>query len=85
MSKNIPLGKDSIYSEKFRNYIRELAKAKKLQDTKVFTCNCEAQICRGKFIRKFEWQTHCQWEMLRTGKITNTLELTRGLKYWENQ
>lgn len=41
------------------------------------------QTCRGKFVRKFEWQTYCQWEMIRLGKIENTEELTKGLKFWE--
>ncbi len=74
----------NIYSEGFRQFLRRLSKAKKLSPTEIQTCNCPQQICRGKFIRKFDWQHSCPWEMLRLGEVENTEELTKGKRFWEN-
>lgn len=49
--------------------------------SEICECNCHLQICKGRFVRKFEWQEYCMWEMLRRGLIKDPKELVEGKKY----
>lgn len=74
---------NDVFSESFRQFLREVAKRQKVTPTVVHECNCYMQICKGKFVRKFDWQIHCPWEMIRLGLIENVEELSKGKKFWE--
>lgn len=74
---------NDVFSESFRQFLREVAKRQKVTPTVVHDCNCKAQICKGKFVRKFEWQIYCQWEMIRLEIIENVEELSKGKKFWK--
>jgi hypothetical protein len=66
---------DSVFSRKTWLYLRERTRQRNL---KINKCDCKDQFCKGKFVRKYKWQTHCQWEMLKRGLIKNTKELVSG-------
>jgi len=57
----------------------ELRKRKKSgEHAEMCVCDCRLQTCKGLFVRKFDWQTHCPWEMLRLGIIKDFKEISEG-------
>lgn len=76
---------DDVFSESFRQFVRSVAKRQKIIPTVIHICKCKQQICHGKFVRKYDWQIYCQWEMLKRGLIENVEELSKGKRFWENK